>query len=218
MASVYPPSESASSVDISMPLEASPFLGIVISSGIASASALIAFFAYLIRRREPWANALLSIMDRLEQTEIREIRRKIVYNYPREHDGDWRAPDLNVDDTNAAINRWGAEMDLLALLYFSRQLDRVAFFEIYGDVVLRTAYKLAPYANRQREERGEQFWLPFQKLTLALLRLWNKRARKDKYPGTIGFPGSKERISPHELKNDHHLRRFLQANSLRLKL
>lgn len=172
-----------------MASETAHLLILAVSSAIASVAALVVLLTYLIRRREPWANALLSIMDRLETTEIRHIRRNVIYLYPRDHDGEWHAPDMDGQQTKAAIDLWGAEMDLLALLYFSKQLNRLAFFEIYGDVVLRTAYKLAPYANKQREERGEQFWLPFQKLTRALLILWSSRAKKNLYPETIGFAG-----------------------------
>ena len=107
---------------------------------------------------------------------------------------------------------------MLALLFFSKQFNRVEFFEIYGDVVLRTAYKLAYYANQQRLIRGEQFWLPFQKLTLELLKLWSMRAKKNQYPESIGFPECDTKITPNEFKNDTYIIKFLKANSLKFNL
>lgn len=190
---------------------------VVLSIFISLLSFIIALLVYLIRRREPWAQSLIKIMDRLETDEIRNIRRKIIYRIQRESEGEWVATNHTPEQTKDGIDRWGAEMDLLALLYFSKQFNPVEFFEIYGDVVLRTAYQLAPYANKQRLERGEQFWLPFQKLTLALLGLWSKRANKGLYPEQIGFPGNPTRITPSEFKNDVHVRQFIQASSLKIK-
>ena len=180
-------------------------------------SLVVSFLIYLIRRREPWVQSLIKIMDRLEKDEIRDIRRKIVYKINRDSQGDWIAPGYTSEQTKDGLDRWGVEMDLLALLYFSKQFSTAEFFEIYGDVVLRTAYQLAPYANQQRMERGEQFWLPFQKFTLALLGLWIDYSNKGLYPGRIGIPGGSNKVSPTDFQNDTHMRTFLQANSLRVK-
>ena len=188
------------------------YVALVLSLG----SLAVAVLAYVISRPRTWAQILFRIVDRLETKEMRDIRHGVVYQYPKEEVPGWAASGKSEEETLAAINRWGAEMDLLALLFFTRQLDRVRFFEFYGDVLIRSAYKLAPHANRERLIRGEQFWLPFQQMTVELLRHWRRLARRRKYPERIGIPGSGEPMTLGDLKNDPEFRRFLQANGQRL--
>jgi hypothetical protein len=186
----------------------------VIFGGIISLTAvIITFLVYLIRRREPWGRALFEMAKIMESDELRSIRRNVVYKYPIGFQEEWTAENLSVDQTRQAIDRWGVQMDMLSLLYFSRQLNKVLFFEMYGDVVIRSAYRLASYANRQRLKRGQQFWLPFQTLTLAILRLWKKRSKKGKFPSKIGFPDSSDGFTLETMLNDLEFRRFLQANN-----
>lgn len=145
----------------------------VIFGGILSlVSIYIAFLVYLLRKREPWGRAYFEIVKQMEKEEFRIIRKKVIYNYPTEYQEDWEAPDLTSEQTQESIDKWGAQMDILSLLYFSRQLNKTLFFEMYGDVIIRSAYKLASYANAQRVQRGQQFWLPFQLLTIDLLKMW----------------------------------------------
>lgn len=181
-------------------------------AAISLFSAFIALLAYLITRRQLWANAIFQVVDRLESPEMRDIRYGVVYLYPRDAPDQWAPPGRTPEKTKFDLDRWGAEMDLLSLLFFSNQLSRVLFFEMYGDVIIRSAYKLAPYANRQRLIRGDQFWLPFQKLSFVLLQMWSKRAKKRKYPGKIGIPGSSDQLAPEVLKSDVEFHQFLQTS------
>ncbi len=152
---------------------------------VSLVSAILSLLSYRIKRREPWVQALFNIMERIETTEMRTIRREIIYRFPRESTT-WEIKNTSLEKIEFAIDRWGAEMDMLSLLFFSNQTDNIAFFEIYGDVILRSAYNLAPYVNEKRMERGEQFMLPFQKLSLEMVKIWSKRAKKGLYSKSIG--------------------------------
>lgn len=189
----------------------------VIFGGIISlASVIIAILVYLIRRREPWGRALFEIVKTMESEKLRSIKKEVVYKYPIDFQVDWAAEDRSPYETREALERWGAEMDMLSLLYFSRQLNKVLFFEMYGDVIIRSAYRLASYVNEQRLKRGQQFWLPFQSLTLDLLRLWKERSEKGKFPSRIGFPDSPEELTLETLLGNVQFCRFLQANNRKL--
>lgn len=181
-------------------------------------SVCLSLLSYTIKRREPWAQALFNIMERVETSEMRQIRREIIYRFPR-NSTTWEIQDIPIKKIEFAIDRWGAEMDMLSLLFFSNQTDNVAFFEIYGDVILRSAFNLAPYVNEKRMERGEQFMLPFQKISLEMVKIWSKRAKKGLYSKSIGIPGSETtEITPAQFARDRHILRFLSANSLKLKI
>jgi hypothetical protein len=200
-------------MDILLILE---ILKVVFGGIISLASIYIAILMYHVRKREPWGRAYFEIVKLMEKDVIRKVRKKVIYNYPSKYQEDWTAPRLTTEQTQEAIDKWGAQMDVLSLLYFSRQLNKILFFEMYGDVILRSAYKLACYANNQRIKRGQQFWLPFQLLTLDLVKVWKKRIKKGKYPVRIGFAKNKDGFTPDEFFGNVEIERFLLANKRKL--
>lgn len=191
-------------------------LKVVFGGIISIASVYVAILVYLIRKREPWGRSLFEIFKLMETKEMRHIRRQVVYACAPDQPGVWTAPGLNARNTHDAIDRWGAYMDMLSLLYFSRQLNRVLFFEMYGDVIIRSAYKLAHYANEQRLLRGEQFWLPYQLLTRDILRVWKRRVKRGSYPPSIGFAERPDELTVESMQANTELRRFLSANRRKL--
>ncbi len=195
----------------------SELIKLIFGGVISLASIAVAVMVYLIRRRQPWAQALFHIVNTLESDEIRLIRHEIIYKCPNDDTGGWAAAGKDANQTQEAIDKWGAYMDMLSLLYFTKQFNTTLFFNMYGDVIIRTAYKLAPYAYQQRPIRGEQFWLPFQELVLDLLKVWKKRSGKGKYPDRIGIPGAPDKVTREALLQNEKFRSFLQANSLKVK-
>ena len=184
--------------------------------GISLASPVIALLAYLIIRRQLWANALFAVVDRLETEEMRRIRHSEVYLRSFHEDEEQCKQETPNNKAAEDIDRWGTEMDLLGLLFFSRQLDVNLFFDMYGDVIIRSAFKLAPYGNRQRLIRGEQFWLAYQKLSLKMIQMWTKRSKRGTYPQDIGIPSTSERLNPDTIIQNAEMCRFLSANGVRL--
>ena len=172
---------------------------------ISVVAAIIAYLVYRISQKGLWAQSLFKIADRLENEAMREIRKNHIYKYN---------PHEPTDEEK--INSWGAEMDMLSLLYFSRQLDKDKFFDMYGDVIIRSAYKLAGYGNVQREKRGKQFWLPFQKLSIDLFKRWILRVKHNDYPEKIGFPETPEKITLETLASDNDFKDFILANKARI--
>lgn len=192
-----------------------------ISLVFATGSLVVAVLNYLERRKQSWGQALFRIADRLENDEMRRIRHTIIYQYRQENAEQSATAEPSQPSNQSGIDRWGAEMDLLALLFLSKLVDPSLFFHMYGDVVLRSAYALAPYVNKQRSIRGNQFWLPFQQLTAKLLKVWKKKTKKHwlwiiprntPYPETIGLPSSQHSITPSTFKADAEVTRFLNPH------
>lgn len=189
-----------------------------VSLVLSLGSAVTAFIALKLSRGQAWGESLARISDRLETTEMRQIRRELVYTYRSRDPASGPRAEAIVEEERLAIDRWGAEMDILAAVFFSGTVDRVRLFETYGDVVLRSAWHLAPYANSERTNRGAQFWLPFQDLVLAHLGLWHSRSRTGRYPTSIVIRGTGEFISVNRMLQDKEVRLFLEANLREVRL
>ncbi len=189
-----------------------------ISLVLSFGSAVTALIALGLSRGQAWAESLSRISDRLETAEMRTIRHDIVYTHRLKEPATGPRAEVVTETERLAIDRWGAEMDVLAALFLSGTVDKVRFFETYGDVILRAGWQLAPYGNGERAHRGNQFWLPFQDLVLAHLELWQIRIRKGRYPESIALRGSKESISVSRMFEDGEVRRFLEANGRRVRV
>lgn len=148
-------------------------------AAIASARAAV----ILTTSQRVWeaADAYMRISERFESDTFRSYRRKI-YALDRSSYTTW------ADDERQAVEDWCAHLDLVSILVLGSQLNLDALFKMYGDVIIRTIYQIAPYCRHQESLRGEQFLLPLRMLTELLLKHWSREARKGRYPLVVGFP------------------------------
>jgi hypothetical protein len=163
--------------------------------------AVIAGIAARLQRRWGTADAFLRIYDQFESPLFREHRR-LIYELDRAGYGQWSP------DDRAAVDAWCAHLDLVATLVQAGQLDLLSVLNMYGDVMLRTIYQVAPYCNSQGRTRGRQFLLPMRLLTTDLVTLWRKRASKHRFPLTIGFPSQEIKVNPGLFDSDDEILEF----------
>ncbi|MGH8601733.1 MAG: DUF4760 domain-containing protein [Gammaproteobacteria bacterium] len=147
----------------------------------ALGSALAATIAVRLQRRWHSADAFFRIAQVFETPDFRQYR-SLIYNLNRDEYSSWSDEQVN------AVNAWCAHLDLVATLVQEGQINERALLNMYGDVLLRTVYQIAPYCNHQITIRGRQFLLPLRILTTQMIKLWRKRAQRKRYPITIGFP------------------------------
>lgn len=160
--------------------------------------------ALTVRQQHRWGatDAFLRISDQFERDTFREYR-TIVYTVDRNAFASWS------DDQVKAVNAWCAHLDLVAILVQTKQINEIAFLNMYGDVFLRTVYQIAPYCNHQISTRGKQFLLPIRLLAGDLVRTWRRRAKHRRYPLTIGFPAQPQlHVTPDLFDSDEAVMRF----------
>ncbi len=175
-----------------------------IASAIAAGFAVwISILANRRQRAEGLSGVLLAVSERLDSSDNAHLKDEIYkLGERRERYDEWS------DEERHQVDNWCAHLDLVALLLMSEQLDMRAFFAIYGDVVLRSVYIVAPYAIGQRAERGEQFLLPLSRLTERLLREWRRLERKRFYPHRIGLKYADVTLTRRSLANDRYVSQF----------
>lgn len=177
-----------------------------ISIIIALASALIAYSLFRLSIRQVSGDVLYRIIDRLEEPSMRELRRKI-YSLDRDAFREWDA------ELQSEVDRWGAELDVISTL-LSQETNITGFFNLYGDVFLRSIYQMAPYGVYQRTQRGDQFWLPIEVFGTRMMKVWGKAVKNGKYSRVIGVPGAKSvSISVETFKADRNCQSFLKKVS-----
>jgi hypothetical protein len=156
----------------------------------AVASAVAAFLSY--RRERQWAHAdtFLRIVERLDSDVSRRRRQHVNYELA---ELEWTASDR--EDVRTLC----ADLDLVGVL-LSNERDLRPFLEMYGDTVLRSVWVLAPYLNRQRDERGEKFLLCLSRLVARLVAQWRTLAERHEFPEEIGFPDREQYERPYEVK------------------
>lgn len=163
------------------------------------ASAATAFFVARMQRRKSAADAFLHLSARFELPEFRHYR-VTIYRLDREEYESW------TDEEKQAVDAWCAHIDLVAVLTQAGQLDRLSILNMYGDVIMRSLYQIAPYCNAQIRHRGGQFLLPTRMFTADMVRLWRRQAARRKYPLTIGFPSQpKIKANPDLFDSDEHI-------------
>jgi hypothetical protein len=178
-----------------------------ITAAVASAvagigAAIAAVLAARQQRRWGATDAFLRVAEQFEREPFREYR-SIIYSVDRNAFQSWS------DDQVKAVNAWCAHLDLVSVLVQSDQINEAAFLNLYGDVVLRTIYQVAPYCNHQITIRGKQFLLPLRLLSNDLVRIWRKRAARRRYPLTIGFPAQPHlRVNPDLFDSDDAVMAF----------
>jgi hypothetical protein len=155
-----------------------------LATAAAIASAIAAYLAYHRQNTAMQSDALFRAVDRLESSDARNRRSRVIYDISRDDFASWS------DDEREAVHTLAADLDFVALLVLSGKLDMAAFFSMYGDVMLRSAYKVAPYANSQRDLRGSQFLLPLSRLLVLVIVIWRREAHRGRFPWVIGIPQS----------------------------
>lgn len=138
------------------------------ASAIAAiSSAVTVAIALRAQRRHNSADAYLRVSSQFETDRFREYR-STIYALDRGGFEGWTKEEM------VAVDTMCAHLDLLAVLIRARQLDKTSIFEMYGDVVMRIIYQVAPYCNHQIAVRGKQFMLPLRLLTTDLVKFWRK--------------------------------------------
>lgn len=153
----------------------------LLSAVTAAVSATIAYIAVRRHTRTASSDAFIKLSDRFESESFRKYRR-IVYSVDRLDFDNWS------EETCNAVDTWIGFYDLVASLIRVGQVDETAFLHMYGDVTLRTVYQVSPYCNAQVASRGEQFELPFRRMTRHLITVWARESAGGNYPDCIGFP------------------------------
>jgi hypothetical protein len=185
-------------------------LAAAVGASVAGVGAAFAA-ALTVRQQHRWGatDAFLRISDQFEREAFREYR-TIIYTINRDAFASWS------DEQVKAVNAWCAHLDLVAILVQTKQVDETAFLNLYGDVFLRTIYQIAPYCNYQIGVRGKQFLLPIRLLTGDLVRIWRKRAKRKRYPLTVGFPAQPQlRVTPDLFDSDDAVIRFRVDHKLK---
>ena len=175
-----------------------------ISIVISLASVLVAYSLFRLSMRQVSGDVIHRVIDRLEEPSMRKLRRSI-YNIDRNQFSNWD------ESFQQDVDKWGAELDVIATL-LTQEGDLKAFFFLYGDVILRSIYQIAPYGNSQRTQRGAQFWLPVERLGNRMLKIWEKSAKKGEYPRVIGVPSTSTiSIAIETFVSDMHCQSFIRA-------
>jgi hypothetical protein len=185
-------------------------LAAAVAAAVAGIGAAIAA-ALTARQQQRWGatDAFLRVADQFERESFRNYR-SIIYEIDRNAFQTWS------DEQVKAVNAWCAHLDLVATLVQAHQINEIAFLNLYGDVVLRTIYQIAPYCNHQIGIRGKQFLLPLRLLAGDLVRTWRKRAKRRRYPLTIGFPAQpKLRVTPDLFDSDEAVITFCVDHKLK---
>lgn len=172
-------------------------LATAVGSGVAGiGAATAAALSVRLQRRWGSADAFLRVAEVFENDTFRRYK-SLIYGLDRSAFASWTEEETN------SVNTWCAQLDLVAALIRSKQLNKVEFFNMYGDVVLRTIYQVSPYCNYQLTIRGKQFLLPLRLLTADLIRTWRRLAVRRRYPLTIGFPAQPHlRVNPDLFNSD----------------
>jgi hypothetical protein len=183
-----------------------PPLLAAVGAGMSAIAAVTSSTAAVIALRSQgrWhsSDALIRVSTQFEVAEFRRYR-TIVYDLDRSTYASWP------DEQKNAVNAWCAHLDLIAVLVQSGHIDEIALLNIYGDVVLRSIYQVAPYCNYQASFRGPQFLLPLRMQTTALVKTWRKQAKRKRYPITIGFPAQPQvRVNPDLFDSDSDVLKF----------
>jgi hypothetical protein len=174
-----------------------------ISFIISILSAVIAYSLYRLNTRQVSGDVIYRVIEQLEAPPLREIRR-MVYALERDKFAEWDK------ETLQKLDLWGAELDIVATV-LRLDSDTNAFFYLYGDVILRSIYQIAPYANHQRTIRGKQFLLPLEKFGRDLIRIWKLSVKSGEYPHVIGLPNRPTISLSYETFNtDRDCQGFLQ--------
>jgi hypothetical protein len=162
----------------------------------------------LARLQKRWgaADTFIRISEKFETAQARANRRA-VYDLHRADYDEW------TDDERAATEAWCAHLDLVAVLYRANQINRQSLFLMYGDVILRTTYQIAPYWVSQATTRGPQFLLPLRQMMPDLLKRWRLGVRVGDYPDVIGFPRQPTvRLDAGLFEFDHYLHHFAPSS------
>lgn len=174
-----------------------------ISIAISIISAIITYSLYRLNTRQVSGDIIYRVIEQLEAHQMREIRRA-VYALERDEFLEWDSEITHKVDT------WGAELDVVATVLF-QEADMKAFFHLYGDVILRSIYQIAPYGNHQRTIRGKQFLLPLEKFGWKMIKIWKQSVKKGEYPSVIGLPNRpKISLSYDTFMTDKDCQNFLQ--------
>ena len=181
-----------------------PAIAAAIAAGLSAYAALLAH-----RRQRSYgvADTLLRVSERLDSPENAQVKDEIYKLWDRrDRFRTWSS------EERKRVDRWCAQLDLIALLLASEQLDLDAFFSMYGDVLLRSVYIVAPYANWQRDERGRQFLLPLSQLAGRLIADWRRLADKDHYPRQIGLRYGGKVLTPAYFDEEEHVAAFRRGS------
>jgi len=174
-----------------------------ISIIISVVSAIIAYSLFRLNTRQISGDVIYRVIEQLEAPQMREIRR-MVYSLERDKFSEWDK------ETLQKLDLWGAELDIVATV-LRQEADTEAFFYLYGDVILRSIYQIAPYANNQRTVRGKQFLLPLEKFGRHLISIWKLSVKNGEYPHVIGIPNRQTiSLSYDTFNTDRDCQGFLQ--------
>jgi hypothetical protein len=184
--------------------------GAAIASAIAAlASVVVAIVLTKNQTRAELGDALIRISETFESDQFRK-HRVVIYKLDRLNYSTWS------QDEQTAVDAWCAHLDLVASLIKGRQINKKLYLQIYGDVMFRTIFQIAPYCNAQLSVRGRQFLLPLRLVTNRLLRQWRREARRKRYPTTIGFPAQPHlRVNPDLFDEDEAVRKFTVKRRLK---
>jgi hypothetical protein len=187
----------------------SPFVWWQLAPAALSAVAALSSLAVALmvhRSQRSWhiSDTLMAVVTRLEEPSCRGYRDTVYHLRERRLSfADWTL------EERAAVDSWGAELDVVSLLLMADQVDMSMFLALYGDVALRSIYIIAPYANSQRQIRGEQFLIPARRVTAQLVTAWRRSSKSGKYPASIAFKYGGGQLDIKAFASDSDIRAFM---------
>jgi hypothetical protein len=184
----------------------------------AVGSGVTALMSYRRERQWTHADTFLRIVERLDSDTSRRRRSLVNYGLPARHQ-DWDGPQRE------EVRTLCADLDVVGVLLYKHR-DLRPFLEMYGDTVVRSIWIAAPYANDERERRGDKFLLCLSRLAARLVDQWRVLAERGELPGEFRFPppepqqGASESelrkgrdtvqaLTPDEFERDEDVRNFL---------
>jgi hypothetical protein len=124
------------------------------------------------------------------------------------------------EQANTHVSEWVGYLDVVATLVLSKSISRRDLIRMYGDVIFRTVYMLAPTVNHNSESIGSQY-LKSTKVALPMMidewdrlsktrRRMRKAQRHARYPRQILMVrGSGPNMSPDEYRRDEAIIRLV---------
>ncbi|SKD26583.1 hypothetical protein [Mycobacteroides abscessus] len=186
---------------------------LVANSSLAIVSFAFAWMATRRSRISSQIDALIKVAEWFREPDVVASRKRI-YSLIRVEHEKWGEDDKN------AIDIWVAYVDIVATLIITKNISRKDFIRMYGDVIFRTLYILAPFVGKNLDNFGQQYLKSTRIVLPSLIKDWNKLSKDrgrisksfliisgrsellTKYPRQIVIQNVTTPLTPKMLEND----------------
>lgn len=144
---------------------------LAINAALALVSLTGAWLTARLSHRAGQVDALLKVAEWFREPDVVEARKRI-YALDRDNYNDWQEADKK------AVDIWVAYVDIVSTLVITRNIDRSDLIRMYGDVLFKTVYLLAPYVCQNQARLGHQYLKSTQIALPSLIRDWEKLSKR----------------------------------------